>query len=345
MTRATAIDGLRPHALRRALGAQPPGPLYFCPGEEPYVTTQVIGLLRAAALGPEELFNYDRFDAAETPVDEIITAAMTLPAFAARRLVIVTGAEALDADEQESLAAYVDNPSPTTCLVVTAAKADQRRRLFALLSQRAVVVNCQPLLERELPVWLNGQAAAIGVQLAPEVAHALLEQAGGSLHTLTNELEKLQTIGTSITLDDLAQLTVHGRTHSVFELTDAAGERRLADALTIVRRLLVQGEQSVGLVAMLTRHLRRLWRAKCAIAGGETPSGLSRRLGVMPRYADTLGRQAKGFTTPELQQALAQCLAADAQLKGGRLPKEQVIEWLLIGICQRAAGPLLTVPG
>jgi DNA polymerase-3 subunit delta len=223
-----------------------------------------------------------------------------------------------------------------------------------------VVINCQPLLERELPAWLNGQAAALGLQLAPEVVHALIEQMGTSLHALVNEMEKLRVYGSAraealaqpggevtllkIGLEALAQLTAHGRQHSVFELTDAAGERRLADALVIVRHLLDEGEQPVGLVAVLTRHLRRLWLAKGGVDQGDTPAALAKRLGVMPRYAESLTRQAAGFGAPHLQRLLTRCVVADAQLKGGRLPKGQVIESLLIEVCRGLPGPLMVTP-
>jgi len=351
-TRPPAMRGLRPHELRRALSKEPPGQLYFCVGEEPYLAAEALGLLRGAAIGMEDLFNYHRFEAGDTPIDEIIAAAATLPVFAPRRLVVLTRAEALKTEEQETLAAALDTPAPTTCLVIIAAKADQRRRLFSSLPQRAVVINCQPLLERELPAWLNGQATALGLQLAPEVVHALIEQTGTSLHALVNEMEKLRVHAVGgesptplkIGPEALAQLTAHGRHHSVFELTDAAGERRLADALVIARHLLDEGEQPVGLVAVLTRHLRRLWLAKGSLDQGDTPAALATRLGVMPRYAESLTRQAAGFEAPHLQRLLARCVVADAQLKGGRLLKGQVIESLLIEVCRGLPGPLMVTP-
>jgi DNA polymerase-3 subunit delta len=358
------MRGLRPHELRRALGKQPPGPLYLCVGEEPYVAAQALDLLRAAAVGTDDLFNFDRFEAGDTPIDAIIAAAATLPVFAPRRLVVLTRAETLKTEEQEALAAALDAPAPTTCLVIVAAKADQRRRLFSSLLERAVVINCRPLLERELPAWLIAQAEALGLRLAPEVGHALIEQTGTSLHALINELEKLRAhAGTApstrtdaaaqrgahtplvmVGLERLAQLTAHGREHSVFELTDAAGERRLADALVLARRLLEQGEQPVGLVAVLTRHLRRLWLAKGAGGQRDTTAALAARLGVMPRYAESLARQAAGFDAPHLQWLLTRCVVADAQLKGGRLPKAQVIESLLIEVCRGLPGPLMVTP-
>jgi len=192
----------------------------------------------------------------------------------------------------------------------------------------------------------------MGLHLAPDVAQALLEQTGSSLHALVNELEKLQlhaaqdthAARTTITLEALQVLAAQERDHSIFELTDAVGQRRGAAALAVVRRLMDQGEQPVGIMAMLTRHLRRLWLARAALDAGASPVDLAQRLTVAPRYAETIHRQAAGFTRAELRQALARCLTADAQLKGGRWPKGQVVDGVILEVCGKLPGPLMVAP-
>jgi len=352
MTRQAAGRGLRPHQLRAALKQSPPAPVYFCVGEEPYLMAQALDALKTALVRPDDLFNYERLDAAEIPVADMLTSVETLPAFVDRRLVVITHAEALTADAQASLLAALDTLPSTTCLVITACKIDQRRRLFSWLTQHAVTVNCQPLLERELPAWLISQAAALHLHLAPDVVPALLDQAGSSLHALVNELEKLQwhagppveSARTAITLEQLRSVAARERDRSIFELTDAVGQRHGAEALVIVRRLLDQGEQPVGLTMVLTRHLRRLRLAKAACDAGATPADLARRLAVAPRYAETLCRQIAGFTRADLRRAMAACLTADAQLKGGRMPKELVVDGLILELCGAMAGPLMVTP-
>jgi DNA polymerase-3 subunit delta len=376
MTRTASPRGLRPHELRAALKTPPPAPLYLCLGEEPHLAAQALELLRTAVVGPEpDVFNSDRFTAGETPAAGIVNAAGTLPAFAERRLVVITHAEAFGAADQAILTEYVNAPSPTTCMVVIAAKADQRQRFFAALMKQAVLINCHPLYERELPKWLDHQTASIGLRLTPEAAHALIEQTGSSLESLINELEKLRAYASAranalaqpggdaplpltppsptrerslvdapVTLDELQAVSAGARERSVFELTDAVGERRAVAALTILRRLFEQGEYPVPVTTMLTRHMRRLRIAKSHLHAGAAVGALASLLAVMPRYAETLGRQAGGFTEEQLERALSRCLVADAQLKGGRLQKERVVEFLVIELCRGLPGPLTVTP-
>jgi DNA polymerase III delta subunit len=46
-------------------------------------------------------------------------------------------------------------------------------------------------------------------------------------------------------------------------------------------------------------------------------------------------RQAEAFTTPQLCSALERLLQADLSLKTSHLPEEQVLELLVVDLCER----------
>lgn len=358
MKRAQQPRGLRPHQLAALLGKQPPAPLYVCLGEESYVAEQALRLLQQSVVGTElREFNDSRFTAGEAPAAEIVNAALTLPAFADRRLVVVTQAEALTSDDQDTLLSYLEQPASTTTLVFVSAKVDQRRRFFSRLLERATIVNCQPFFERELPGWVQEQAAALGLRLSPDALQLLIERNGAALHLLSNELEKLRVYASAgggagapatgainVTVGDVQAVSSGGRGHSIFELTDAVGSRQLQQALTVARNLLEEGEYPPALVTTLTRHLRRLWIAKSVLEAGGSTSSLASRLGVAPRYVETLKRQSDRHTRRGLEAALARCLTAEAQLKGGRLPKSLAVELLIVELCSNTLGKLAATP-
>ena len=361
MSRTTSPRGLRPHELRTTLQQQVPGPLYLCLGDEPYLIDQSIEIFHTAVIGPEtDVFNESRFVAGETPAHEIVGAAGTFPAFAERRLVIVTRGEAFNAADQEALSAYIDAPSPSTCFVLVMAKGDQRRRFFSSMMQRAVLINCQPLFERELPAWLQNHAASMGLRLTAEALHALVERTGSALHALSNELQKLRDYvgrphtlpsGSSpsrtaeaVTVEQLLAVSAGGRERSLFELTDAVGNRRTAQALGVTRALIDQGDYPPVLIVALTRHFRRLWMTKGHLDAGGPATALPQLLGVAPRYAETVRQQASRFSLGELEAAMARCLVADAQIKGGRIGNGQVVEFLVLELCQGVPGPVMVTP-
>ncbi|MGH7303733.1 MAG: hypothetical protein ACRELZ_10605, partial [Candidatus Rokuibacteriota bacterium] len=71
------------------------------------------------------------FDGRESPVDEIVRAASTLPLGVDRRLVVVRRAQALAAKAADALGAYAASPNPATCLLLLAdepLRASRERR-------------------------------------------------------------------------------------------------------------------------------------------------------------------------------------------------------------------------
>jgi DNA polymerase-3 subunit delta len=80
-------------------------PVYLVAGPERLLRDEVVAALRAASLaGGVAAFNEDKFTAGEVDVDTVIGAARTVPMMAARRFVLVRGAERWDTSDEEDSA-------------------------------------------------------------------------------------------------------------------------------------------------------------------------------------------------------------------------------------------------
>ncbi|HHX51488.1 MAG TPA: DNA polymerase III subunit delta, partial [Clostridia bacterium] len=119
--------------------------LFF--GEETMLSRNLVRQLEEGLLqGSLKDFNYAVFDGETTGLVEVINSANTLPVFSTKRLVVVKNAPWFDAGiegtgEEELLLAYLENPSPTTCLVFFAGdKVDARRRPYKTLAKKGIVL-------------------------------------------------------------------------------------------------------------------------------------------------------------------------------------------------------------
>jgi len=96
---------------------------------------------------------------------------------------------------------------------------------------------------------------------------------------------------------------------------DAVGERRVAQALAELRRLLAAGWDPFRLFFMLVSHVRALLAARAAWEDGRTPPGpewLAKR-----RLA-----QARRFSQPQLVELLERLQELDLRIKTGALTPE-----------------------
>ena len=117
------------------------------------------------------------------------------------------------------------------------------------------------------------------------------------------------------------------RQSSIFALTDAVGEGDRNLAIELTHALLDQGEEPIRIVAMLSRHLQILVRAK-DLEQQQLPAGeIAKRLGVAPYFLTGYRNQAKGQAASVLWQKLSRILAADSRVKScGRSQQRTILD-------------------
>lgn len=310
-------------------------------GPESTLRRAALEELRERALegGPSD-FNEDVFDLGAGGIDPVSIASTlrTLPVLAKRRLVRVRGLASKRAAKfiEDSLLAYLDDPSETTCLVLEADSIDRRLRWFKRVAQVGEVRDCTaPQRPQELRAWIEKRVHAVGKQPGRGMASALLDRTGPDLDRLASEIEKLAVyVGERAKLspDDVADLTGDLRDFALYELTDAIGGRRLPEALGLLSRLLAQGEEPLVLLAGLGNHYRRLLRAsECdPLDAGE----VQKRLSLRPFAARKLVEQVRRFDGRRLRRCLDAVRRTDEALKGGvALSRALAIEQLVLAVC------------
>jgi len=313
----------------------PPAPVYLIHGAEDLLRADAVAAVAAAVLTEGlEAFNDDRFEGASCDASAVVGAARTLPVMAERRLVVVRGADRLAADKLELLTDYLNDPSPTTTLVLEAAKVDLRKGPFNKVKSVGHVVSCAPPNERGAADWLETRARDLGRPITRDAAEFLAAYTGTSLGSLAAELDKAVAFageGGRIDLDTVSETAVGGRVASVFELTDALGERRAGDALRALYTLLEGGEAALRVQGMIVRHFRQLWRAREALEGGA--GDLASALGVPPFVAGKLRTQARRYRDAELGDAFVRFARVDLDLKGGAVDDRRTLEDEVLSLC------------
>src|SRR5512136_615146 len=96
-------------------------PVYFLFGPEDFLIEEETKRLLDQTLSPSARgFNLHIFSGEEHTPEEIVQAAQTLPMFSRVRFILVSDADQFDEDETKPLIDYVQNPSPSACLVLVA---------------------------------------------------------------------------------------------------------------------------------------------------------------------------------------------------------------------------------
>ena len=88
-------------------------------GQEEFLVQEAVDLIIAKAVEPGGGdFNFNTVYCRDTSAAEIVNLCQTLPFMSAKRLVIAKDIDALKAGDLEELLPYLNDPSPSTCLVL-----------------------------------------------------------------------------------------------------------------------------------------------------------------------------------------------------------------------------------
>ena len=312
-------------------------PVYAVIGEDDYLRDKALGALRRAVLGDgqDAGFNCDVFHGDEDAADRVLSCAMEIPVFAPRRLVVLKQADKWPARETEKCLPYLTAPHESTTLVFAAAKLDRRLKWTQALMQRAVVVDCDPLPERQVSAWIHAEATSLGITVREDAAQHLKE-AAGSLYALRRELEKLAAYvpaGRPVGIEDVQALKGTEPGASVFDLTVAIGAGASGRALTILSRNLDAGEAPLRILGALVWQYRRLWKVKDSVQRGGRPGEAVRALRMDPSMAAAVLSQ---FSDAHMTQAFQLFMEVDSKLKGGSSgAAKRVLEDLLLQLCRK----------
>ncbi len=359
---------MKPQELAQAIQRDGVASLYLVCGEEDCLRDQAVAVIKTAVLGNGsrgnegeeeghgglEAFTSDLLYGDECDASEILARAGEVSVFAPRRLLIVKAAEKLPAREGEALLPYFKAPCESTTLVFVAAKLDGRLKFSQALNKQAVVVDCSPLYDNQLPAWIKADASKVGVRLnedavqrLADLAASLRNTAGGSLYLIRRELEKLAAYvptGTVAGLADVEAVRGGEAGASVFDLAAAIGAQDRGRVLGILARNFETGEAPVRMLGSLVWQYRQIWKARELLRQGRGEADAARMLRMQPfKVKEFVGR----FPEAHLREAFRLFVETDSRLKGGSATTPTlVLESLLLTLCRlgkesgvKAGGP------
>ncbi len=306
-----------------------PHPFYLFYGDEIFLAEDAIQKLKAKVFEDSLAdFNLDHFYGGELDVSDLGAAIETLPMMGQKRLVILKDAHLLKANDLEKIAEFVSIPIDTTIFVAFFQNVDQRKKIFKDLFKKMTVVAFAEISDRFIPSWIDRLVRSYGKTIAPPVAIALQNLVGNRLIDLNNEINKLSLyVGEKreIEISDIEAVVSKYKMDSVFELTNAIAAKQTEKALKIQKYLLDQGESEVGILAMITRHMRILLLTQEALQKRMNGPALSQYVGVPPYFVNQYVQNSRDWPYARLTKAYQKLLETDRNLKSSPVSSQNFL--------------------
>ena len=338
--------------IRQESKKDDPDPLYFLYGEEGYLLDQAVEtIVESAAPEGTDDFNSDTFRGRSVEAEDIRESCEMLPMMVDRRVVVVRDLQEMAISELEQLEGYFESPSETTCLVLHAhtagdnAEIDLRKGVFRTLKSEATHCEFESLYDYEVGEVVEKHARDRGMRFSEEASAYLIEAVGTDIGTLDKALDKVDLyLGPSdedglrsVRKEDVEEITAHTRVRSIFDLTDALGERNYREALDILDGMLLAGKSPLMILHMIARHFRLVDKIHDPELRNLGKRDLASELGVLHWFVDDYKRHARTFSASEIADIREHLLEVDRSLKSTGLSDRTVLESLLYDICFRDA--------
>jgi DNA polymerase-3 subunit delta len=312
--------------------------VYLIWGSEDVLLDRAVDRLRSRLAQAADLdFNLDVFDAESTTADDVVAAANTMPFMSERRLVVLRRADKFNATALNVLAEYAEDPSPSTVLVLVAAKVDKRTRLYKAVDKKGQVAEYAAPKRGEYPSLVQSMFKARGVEVSRDAAQALIGSVGSDLRRLSTEADKIVAfVGAEGTVDreQVVDIVANTAPVPIWALADALSARDLETCIRVSRTLEANGESPHRLQATGVRHVRGLLAAK-ALSGRGAPMGTMMSQLRMPdwKVRNTV-RDANRFETTELIAALRAAARSEAEMKTSPVAPGLVLERWMATVCR-----------
>lgn len=201
------------------------GQVYVLEGEETFYLDKIMKAFEEKALPADAKdFNQTILYGNETGWKQVINEARRMPMFGDKILILLK--EGNQMKTLNELAAYLENPSPQTTLVieVRGKNIDKRSKFFKLIKSKATHFDAVKIKEIELPSWIQNYSNGISLKIAAPEANLLAAYLGNDLQKIANELEKIKISEPEIQVLNTQHIEKYigiSREYNIFELVDA----------------------------------------------------------------------------------------------------------------------------
>ena len=331
--------------------------LYILLGEDSFSIRQALEKIKQGLGDPAMLSaNTETLNGQPLTVDQLRTVCETVPFLAERRLVIVRGllerfglrgrpigrkkvaSGTGQQDGSKSFAACIRQMSDSTVLVLVDNRISSANPLLKEISAKAVVRSFPLLRDARLRQWIQRQVAEAGGSISHQAVDLLAKLVGGDLWIMASEIDKLVLFAAGRRIEEavIRQVVSHSQEVNVFAMVDAILEFRAGVAEQLLQQLLQRGAAPAYLMAMLSRQIRMVVRAKELAKQRKSEAVIQNRLGLASEFVlrKTL-EQAARYSPERLKKAYQKLLEADLSIKTGKFDGELALTMLVADLCQR----------
>jgi DNA polymerase III subunit delta len=319
----------------------PDHPVVLIEGDDPTLVSEATGELITKLVGDaERSLAVEDYSGEEVDLAVVADGCATPPFLVERRVVVLRGVGRYLTEQLAPILSYLEDPLPTTVLVLAAGEGQTSPRLVAAVKARGHVISTK-VESRQSAEWIRSRIKEAPVRLDSHAETVVREHLGEDVSRLVPLLEVLAAAygeGAGVGPAEIEPYLGEAGSVTPWAFTDAVDGGQTELALTHMRRMLgAGGRHPLEVFAILRSHVQSRLRVDDPSIRTEQQAaealGIARGRSTYPaKKALTAARQ---WGSPGVAEAIGLVADAEVDLKGASAwPGEQVLEVLVARLCR-----------
>jgi len=323
--------------LKNYLNSDKIFPVYLLTGGEIFLQREALRLIKRKIVTSKDFedFNYNIFYAGEHSSYDVLGSLEILPVLAERRLVVCRDVHLFKEKDWSLLMPVLQKPFSSVVFVLVAPELDKRKKISKTLLDLTHVVHCRQPKQGEIVHWVKWLVSSHRMNLSEKALDLLIRLSGPGLMNIDNELRKLKSSysASEINEEDIVKVVARVRPENVFAFTEAIGRQDLSRSFHFLVYLLEDQESEVGILSLVTRHIRILRQIKESMNEGLRPSEISTRVGIPAFFLKDYMKQVQVWDEQKLIKVTEILHATDRALKSSPLSSHIWLENFVLKAC------------
>ena len=292
--------------------------LYFIETEyNEILNNKVNEILKKNNLSKNNLITYDMED---TNISDAIIDLDTYSLFNEKKIILCKNSFFLSSSKGEIehnieiLEKYLNNPNPDNILILSCAKADNKKNIVKLVKKVCNVLNTEININEFIKEKINGY------KMNDETIKYFLSNTLYDISNISNELDKLmclKALEKEITKKDIDLIVIKKIDNNIFELIDAIINKDKSKSLKIYENMINYGEDVFKIFVSLANQIRLIYQVK--VLRDLDNDSICEKIGLKnPKQVAAIRYKIDKYTCSELLEYLHKLSIMDEELKTGK---------------------------
>lgn len=271
-------------------------------------------------------FNMAAIDGGEFSIDEFRKHTRSAGLFSQKRFISFTNIWKLNKEDQDLLATELETVDEDTILCIAAELPPRKdNALFKKLLAVAKVEEYPHLGGPQLRIWIRQEAKKNGAVIDTGAVEALISRLEHDLWQLHHSIHALAQYNARITADAVPLFTDTVSEDTIFQLTDALGNKNIRESMRLLEEQYKAGSHPQYLITMIGRHFATLLKVKKTQGEG---------LKLHPYVIKKSLEQSKKYTEAHLLALCGRMLEIDQKTKTSSIDAKALLSLFVIEACQ-----------